>query len=168
VAIAGVPYLLTDTAGLREGADAVERIGVARAQQAIDAADILLWLGDPADCPAAPAAIRLHAKADVAADGALGTELAVSAVTGQGMDALRDVLAARAAALLPREGDLALNVRQREALTECAVALRDTPVDLTLFAESLRAGCRALDRVTGRAGVEDMLDALFSRLCIGK
>jgi tRNA modification GTPase len=168
VAIAGVPYLLTDTAGLRESADAVERIGVVRAQEAIDAADILLWLGDPANCPVAPAAIRLHAKADLAADGVRGTELAVSAVTGQGMDALRDLLAARAAALLPREGELALNVRQREALAECAAALRDTPADLTLFAESLRAGCRALDRVTGRAGVEDMLDALFGRFCIGK
>jgi tRNA modification GTPase len=48
------------------------------------------------------------------------------------------------------------------------VALRDMPADLTLFAESLRAGRRALDRVTGRAGVEDMLDALFGRFCIGK
>jgi tRNA modification GTPase len=168
VAIAGVAYLLTDTAGLRDGADAVERIGVERARGAIEAADILLWLGAPADCPPHSGAIRLHPRADVLTLVAPDADLAVSARTGQGMDALLSLIDERAKALLPREDEIAVNARQRDALVDCAIALRDSSADPILFAESLRAACRALDRVTGRAGVEDMLDALFGRFCIGK
>lgn len=168
VAIAGVAYLLTDTAGLRDGTDPVERIGVERARGAIEAADILLWLGAPADCPPHPGAIRLHPRADILPLMTPQADLAVSARTGQGMDALLSLIDERARALLPREDDIAVNARQRDALADCAIALRDSPTDPILFAESLRAACRALDRVTGRAGVEDMLDALFGRFCIGK
>ena len=168
VAIAGVAYLLTDTAGLRDGSDPVERIGVERAREAIAAADILLWLGAPADCPPHPGAIRLHARADVLICVAPDADLAVSAKTGEGMGALLSLVDQRAKALLPREDDIAVNTRQRDALADCVKALRDSPADPILFAESLRAACAALDRVTGQAGVEDMLDTLFGRFCIGK
>ena len=52
----GVPILLTDTAGLRETDEPVERIGVERARSLVEAADVLLWLGDPADAPLASTA----------------------------------------------------------------------------------------------------------------
>jgi tRNA modification GTPase len=166
VAIGGIAFLLTDTAGLRDTADAVEAIGVARAQAALDAADIVLWLGPPEDSP--PGAVRLHAKADLGP--ATGdTALSTSTVTGEGFDQLIALLQDRAKVLLPTEGEAALNARHRAAIAEAAGALgeADSP-DLIIAAEALRTARAALDRVTGKAGVEDMLDALFGRFCIGK
>ncbi len=167
VALEGVPLLLIDTAGLREDStDAVEALGIARSGEAMAAADILLWLG-PAE--AAPAdALLIAAKADL--DGAARPGLALSVVTGEGMAALREALIARAKALLPRPGALALNARHRAIIAEVDAALRDalaTP-DLLLRAEALRIARQRLDALTGRSGVESMLDALFGTFCIGK
>jgi tRNA modification GTPase len=166
VALGGVPFLLTDTAGLRETADPVETIGVARASAALAGADIVLWLGPVADAPAG--AIRIHAKADLAP--ATGeADLATSVVTGGGLDVLVDLLLARARELLPVPGEIALNARHRAAIAAAAGALGDAGAeDLLIAAEALRSARTALDRVTGKAGVEEMLDALFGRFCIGK
>jgi tRNA modification GTPase len=75
--------------------------------------------------------------------------------------------------LLPREGEAALRQRQRAALAEAKQWLEietgsREAHDLILLAERLRLAGAALDRITGRAGVEEMLDALFGRFCIGK
>ncbi|MEA3053830.1 MAG: tRNA modification GTPase [Sphingomonadales bacterium] len=167
VAIGGLPFLLVDTAGLREAVGEIEAIGIERAQASAAAADLLLWLGPPADAPAGSIAIR--PKADLG--GSSGdSELAVSALTGQGMDALVRTLLARAAALLPAAGEVALNARHRAALGDASGDLGEarSAADLLLIAEALRRARAALDAVTGDAGVEDMLDALFGRFCIGK
>ena len=85
------------------------------------------------------------------------------------MDRLVDLLIGRADALLPVPGEVALNARQRGLLLQCHDALSGYPSgDMLLLAESLRLARLALDRITGRAGTEDMLDALFGRFCIGK
>jgi len=166
VAIGGLPFLLTDTAGLRDTTDPVEAIGVARAQAAVAGADILLWLGPPDEAP--DGAVRIHAKADLGG-AAGGAELATSVVTGGGLGALTALLQTRARTLLPTEGEVALNARHRAAIAAGAEALGEAgSPDLIIAAEALRAARSALDRVTGRAGVEDMLDALFGRFCIGK
>jgi tRNA modification GTPase len=166
VAFGGVPFVLVDTAGLRDGADTIETIGVDRARAQIEAADIVLWLGAPADAPAG--AIRVGAKADLGAVDSQA-DLAVSAVTGDGLQALVDALRARAAALLPGEGEVAINARHRAALVEVLARLEEAVApDPLIAAESLRQARAALDRITGRAGVEDMLGALFGRFCIGK
>jgi tRNA modification GTPase len=167
VAIRGVPFVLIDTAGLRDSDDEIETIGVARAEAALALADIVLWLGAPDVAPRR--AIRIHSKSDLSAPPP-DVDVAVSAVTGAGLDRLTDLLARRAAALLPAEGEVALNARHRAALGEAAGWLREgeSAVDPLIAAESLRQARGALDRITGRAGVEDMLDALFGRFCIGK
>jgi tRNA modification GTPase len=166
VAIGGIPFLLTDTAGLRDTADAVETIGIARARAALTGADIVLWLGPPEEAPAS--AVLVHAKADLG-PAATQAQLATSTLSGEGLDALAGVLLARAGALLPVAGEVALNARHRAAIAEAAKALDEaTSPDLVIAAEALRAARAALDRVTGKAGVEDMLDALFGRFCIGK
>lgn len=167
VAFEGVPFVLTDTAGLREAQDSIEQIGVGLAQQAVAAADIVLWLGAPEEAP--PTAVKVSSKSDVVpADEA--ADLSVSAATGEGLDQLRALLLERAASLLPAEGEAAFNHRQRRALGDCTAALRDAASsdDLLVVAEFLRLGRAALDRVTGRAHVEDMLDGLFGKFCIGK
>jgi tRNA modification GTPase len=167
--IGGTPFLLVDTAGLRESEDEIERIGVDRARGSIDAADLVLWLGPAEDCPTRAKSVLVQSKIDLhprdpAADAA------VSAETGEGMDGLIALLVARAKALLPKEGEVAINARQREAIRAAWLSLEEAREtgDLLLQAEALRRARSELDRVTGRAGVDDMLDALFGRFCVGK
>jgi tRNA modification GTPase len=169
VAIGGVPLVLIDSAGLREGADQVERIGVTRAQLAIEAADLILWLGAPEERPQRAGVLVLHAQAD-RRPRPEGTDLAVSALTGSGIDELIQCLIEEAAALLPLENEVAVNARQRSELMHAAAHLRAAGEgnDLIIVAEELRGARLAFDRITGKSGVEDMLDALFGRFCIGK
>ena len=166
VAIGGVPFLLTDTAGLRDTIDMVETIGVERARASLAAADIVLWLGPVEETP--DGGVPIHAKADLG-PAAGASVLSTSAVTGEGLEALKALLLAKARELLPVPGEVALNARHRAAIAEAATALVEARApDLLIAAEALRTARGALDRVTGKAGVEDMLDALFGRFCIGK
>jgi tRNA modification GTPase len=169
-AIGGVPFLLVDTAGLRESADAVEAIGVGRARESLERADLVLWLGAPGECPERERAIVVQSKADLGGAVDPGADVHISTVTGAGMDRLVFMLRQRAAALLPGEGEVAVNARHRAALGAALAALREAGMsnDMILAAESLRQARVELDRVTGRGGVENMLDALFERFCIGK
>lgn len=173
LALDGIAMRFADTAGLRDTAgDSIEAIGIDRAAQAVGAADILLWLGAAAECPVHPQAIRISAQCDrQAVDPA--ADLALSAHTGEGMAALHAAIVVKAERLLPVEGEVALHMRQRAALAEAAQWLDlpgDSPEarDVVLLGERLRLARAALDRITGRAGVEDMLDTLFGRFCIGK
>lgn len=169
VSIAGVPFVFTDTAGLRgEGSDEIEGIGISLARRAMDEADVVLWLGRPGDCPDNARVIRLSPKCDLG--GGEDEGIRVSALSGFGMEELRFLLIERARTLLPRDGEYALNKRQRDALRKvydevCGAAGSG---DYLILAEHLRAARLALDGVTGRAGTEDMLDALFGSFCIGK
>jgi tRNA modification GTPase len=169
VAIGGVPLVLIDSAGLRDSADQVERIGVTRAQSAIEAADLILWLGPPEERPRRAGVLVLHAQADRRPSQS-GTDLSISAVTGEGMDALVARLVSDASALLPPETEVSANARQRNELSDVSAHLHAAAEqdDLLIAAEELRRARLGLDRITGRSGVEDMLDALFGRFCIGK
>jgi tRNA modification GTPase len=170
-AIGGTPFVLVDTAGLRESVDEVEAIGVSLAQQRLAAADLILWLGPPAECPDRSRALVVQSKADLLTGHQNeGADIAVSAETGQGMQALIDLLVQRARALLPGETDVALHARHRQAIGECLAQLRAASMaeDFLIAGEALRLARMSLDRLTGRAGVEDMLDHLFGQFCIGK
>ncbi|TVV73900.1 tRNA uridine-5-carboxymethylaminomethyl(34) synthesis GTPase MnmE [Sphingomonas solaris] len=170
VAIGGIPFLFSDTAGLRDSHDPIERAGVSRAETTLADADIILWLADPAACPHRARAIVVHPRCDIAPAPAAPVDVVVSAVAGEGMAALLDLIVVRAGRLLPRVGDVAVNRRQRDALQQCSSAVCDAlrQSDLLLMAEHLREARQALDAVVGRSGVEEMLDALFGRFCIGK
>lgn len=171
VAFAGVPFLITDTAGLREAAaDAVEAIGMRRAAAALESADILLWLGQPDAAPAGDHVMRIGAQSDRVSHAPDTYDLILSAATGDGLDSLIASLVDMARALLPREGEGALNRRQRSCLILMQEALSgaDATSDLILIAEGLRVARAALDALTGRVGTEDMFDTLFGAFCIGK
>jgi tRNA modification GTPase len=170
LSLGGVPILLTDTAGLREAADAVEAIGVSRAEALVEAADVLVWLGKADSAPDHPRLIYVHAKADLDRGEAPPDSVPVSSVTGQGLKALLDRIRELAVALLPAEDSIALNRRQASHIGEAASALSGAAAsrDVVLAAEELRRARGAFDRLTGRAGVEDVLDALFGRFCLGK
>jgi tRNA modification GTPase len=170
IVLGGVPVTLVDTAGLREAADAIEAEGVRRARVRAAAADLLVTVTlaghahDPGD------GLLVANKIDLGGPvppGAIG----VSALTGQGLDALREALAARARALTQKEGPPPLTrARHRAALAEAVERLRAAGAAPwpELRAEDLRLALRALGRITGHVGVEDILDTLFSQFCIGK
>lgn len=170
LALAGLPVLLTDTAGLRDTQDYVEAIGVARASALAEAADILLWLGD-GPAPEHPGVVLLHPRADlpereVVPEG----RLAISAVTGRGISDLLELLARHASSILPGEGMVALNRRQAAHLADAATVLASAgqSTDLAVLADGLRAARSEFDRLIGSSGVEEVLDALFGRFCLGK
>ena len=167
LALAGIPIVLTDTAGLRAAENAVEALGVARSKALIERADILLWLGDPGQTPTHERMLRVHSKADLGGSVAEGS-IAISSLTGAGLAELLDRIAEVARTLLPDECLLALNRRQAQHVAEAAEALAGDRSDIVLIAEGLRQARTAFDRLTGRAGVEDVLDALFGRFCLGK
>jgi tRNA modification GTPase len=169
LAIEGVPITLVDTAGLRESTDVVESIGVGRAEGQIRQADILLWLGERDAAPKDRRLVHVHAQADRPERGKVPQgSLAVSAVTGEGLSDLAKAIVGRARQILPAEGELALNRRQSTEMEDAARALFGAGPDLVMLAESLRLARSSFDRLSGRAGVEDMLDALFGRFCLGK
>ncbi len=168
VAIRGLPFVLVDTAGLRdEGAGEIEAIGIARAHEQIARADIVVWLGPPAEAP--EGALRVSPKADLGI-GPNEAEVLVSSVTGSGLTELVELLVERAKCLLPPVDQLAFTRRQKRAAQEAAASLARAvgSGDFLVVAENLRAARAAMDRLTGRDSTEDMLDALFGRFCIGK
>lgn len=166
----GIAWLLIDTAGLAElpGGE-IEAIGIARAQAAQAEADILLWLGDETP-PAHDHLLWLNPRADLPERETGAGRLSLSSRTGAGLDALWEAMAGLAGELLPPPDLMALNARQRALCQAAAASLRAIAHegDLLLIAELLRSAMRAFDAITGRAGVEAMLDALFGRFCIGK
>jgi tRNA modification GTPase len=171
LAIDGVPYVLIDTAGDRETLDPIEAQGVERARRAAAAADIVVDFSPAADRRAgAGHVIPVLSKCDVAPPSDRDV-LRVSALTGEGLDMLLARIS-HAGALLarPTEAGGLANRRQYEAVEAAALALEAAVElqDMVLVAESLRAALAAIGRLTGRVGVEDMLDALFGRFCIGK
>lgn len=171
VAIAGVPFTFVDTAGLRDGVepDAIEAIGIARAEAELARADTVLWLGPEGEGPEGAWEIAAQSDRD-GFPGKPGSRFTLSARTGEGVAALKTALVETARDTLPRPGEAALNARQHARLAEAAEALQAAGrlSDPLLVAEELRRARLAFDRLIGRATTEDMLDTLFGRFCIGK
>ena len=177
VSLGGIALRLADTAGLRDATgDVIEAMGIERARAMIDAADILLWLGPADAAPAHPSRLIIAAQSDRLKDDAVWernakfADVRISALTGEGMGALIEAILVLAREVFPTGGALALNERQRAAIGDAvdALATDDQAEDLLIIAERLRLARTALDRLTGRASTEHMLDALFGRFCIGK
>ncbi len=174
--IAGVPVLLADTAGLRETADAIEAEGVRRARAQGEAAELVLAVFAADALPDAETlalvdagALAVANKADLVAPSMPG--LAVSARTGQGLEALRAALAEAVHSRAGLSDSVGLTrPRHRAALAATVAELEglDTAALPELRAEALRAALRALGRLTGTVGVEAVLDLVFSEFCIGK
>ncbi len=170
VVLGGVPVTLVDTAGLRDAGDAIEAEGIRRARARAAEADLVVTVTAPGQDHTRADGFLVVNKIDLGGDVPDGA-IAVSALTGEGLDTLRDALAAHAQALTQREGPPPLTrARHRAALAEAVERLRGAGVAAwpELRAEDLRLALRALGRITGHVGVEDILDTLFSQFCIGK
>jgi tRNA modification GTPase len=171
--LAGLPVTLLDTAGLRESDDIVESIGIERALQRAEAADVRIFLKQPSDIlPLVPSGddIVVHPKADLHPD----VENAVSGDTGAGLNELigrvTHLLQDRSSAV-----GIATHERHRSAMLGALAGLDVVAEILSrgadeydIAAEELRSTIRALEAVVGRIGVENLLDEIFLSFCIGK
>jgi tRNA modification GTPase len=194
--LAGVPVTLADTAGLREGGGTIEREGMRRARARGAEADLRLVVFAADALPDAESlallgegALAVLNKADLAgvagaagmpggkasapadAPATLANALAVSALTGAGLEALRAQLAAAAASLAGLAAEAGLTRPRHRAAVAEAIGWLDTLAEAPLpelRAEALRGALAGLGRLTGRVGVEQVLDLVFSEFCIGK
>jgi tRNA modification GTPase len=183
------PLRLVDTAGLREAADEVERLGIEVSSRYLGQAALVLACGDdPRTIAAAAAAIRARTdaplitvgtKADLVTNGYEKTvDVAVSAQTGSG---LRTLLALMQERLTHEHGAPAAEAsgltraRHRAAVAEAAAELRAfseawraDALPASVAAIHVRAAADALGELIGTVQVDDVLDAVFRRFCVGK
>jgi tRNA modification GTPase len=174
---------LTDTAGLRESHDVVERIGVDRAREAAARAELVIYLVDASrglddtdrrELAAHPEAFLVYTKADLKSvpEGALG----ISIPARLGLDEFLSALDRRVKeSFAPPEGSATIvNERQRMAIAACAEALEgaissmtDGREDEVVIVDLYRAA-NALGVLTGAISSEQVLAEIFSKFCIGK
>lgn len=170
----GLPVTILDTAGLRDSADTVEKIGVSRAIERARTADIRVFLMDDLDedlpVEKQPGDITVLSKADLRQTG----EFAISGKTGAGVDALVEriceTLEHRAAAVgtATKERHRLAMIRAVESLDRAKALVMRGPADYDIGAEELRNAIRALDSLVGRVDVEQILDEIFASFCLGK
>lgn len=176
----GMLVVLADTAGLRESEDPVEREGIVRTRRRIGEANLVLWLTEPGFQTAVPDEFRRHdlgflsvrTKADRDPFGVFDNGMKISALTGQGMAELLTVIKERArAAMGTAEPALISRERHRHALLaarESLQRLADGPEGIEMAAEHLRMAGRSLESIIGRIDVEQVLDEIFAKFCMGK
>ncbi len=193
--LGGVAYRFIDTAGLRQTAETVEKMGIERSLEQIGKASIVLVLLD-ASAPVAELAgvvadvrarlredcraIWVRSKSDIGGPdfaSELGLEglISISAKTGEGLTELRDAICAGARQdLLAADGLLVTNQRHQQALLRAAEDLRRfldglcTSLPTDLLAEDLRSATAALGTIFGEVTPDDVLGEVFGRFCIGK
>ncbi len=184
-AIHGVPVKFVDTAGIRAGQDLVESLGIERSYQAMADADVTLVVVDlsspvePADLALIERAqgqgrlILVGNKADLPRAAALELDfLPVSALTGLGMESLRNAIAPVAS--LEQDSGFITSIRHAQLLRESMEALEQArkatefgiPHEMLLL--DLYAALRPLDSITGATTADDILNRIFSTFCIGK
>jgi tRNA modification GTPase len=179
--LGGLPVIVSDTAGIREAASDVEQEGIRRSLAAARDANLVVWLTEAAgaesdsNLPAGfsrETSLEIRSKADLARE-STGDGISVSAVTGAGLDRLIAEITRRAEQAVGDRAEPALTqVRHRLALEETradiGAFLIGNPAAVELRAEDVRRAAYAIGRITGRVDVEDVLDQVFSRFCIGK
>jgi len=179
VQIAGVPLVLVDTAGLRRAADEAERLGIERTRRELERADLVLAVFEagtaPApldDLPAAAARVDVYNKVDLAPGFvAPAGAVAVSAKSGEGIDALRTAILDAAGWKSSGESVFLARERHLRALERARGHLATAKPDRgswELFAEELRLAHVALGEITGGFSADDLLGEIFGRFCIGK
>ena len=181
----GFPVSISDTAGIRRAVGEVEREGIRRASVALNSADMTILVLDAARFPDVVwemLALLRHPGFIVfnKVDKVVGRQPAsiagfpvrhVSCQTGEGIPDLIECLNTEIAKVMRRtEAPVLTRRRHREALVRCKNSIEQALEvrDVELVAEELRAASYALGRISGRVGVEDILDLIFAEFCIGK
>jgi tRNA modification GTPase len=174
--LGGLPLVFLDTAGLRETTDEIEAVGVSRAVERARGAAMRLFLySQDAPPPTAeeglwrPGDLRIWTKGDIYPRSG---GLVISALRGDGLEEMLKQIAANLSRQVSGDG-LVGHLRQRLALEEAARCLARAENALKgagaeMVAEDLRAAFRALERLVGRVGVEDVLGEVLGAFCLGK
>jgi tRNA modification GTPase len=189
IAIDGIPIELVDTAGLRDTHEEIEQLGIARSREALADASLVVIVLDAtqalndeerallATVESRPAVVVMN-KCDLEQSGGItgvpGTALQTSAVTGEGVDALRTRIVALATGGAAAEPGLLTSVRHQQAISTARAALKDAgdananniPHEMILI--DLYRALWALDSLTGQTTPDDVLNLIFSTFCIGK
>lgn len=171
--LGGLPVTLLDTAGLRQTEDVVESIGIDRARERADQADLRIFLIESGQMPEMSPRqedLVVLAKADLSGN----PQNAVSGKTGAGIEDLVLTVTDRLKSKAANAG-LATRLRHKLAM-ERGLASLDIALDLVsreadvtdIAAEELRIAIRALDSLVGRVDVENILDEIFASFCLGK
>lgn len=174
--IDGVKYNLIDTAGIRERAGAVESIGIDRAKNAILSADIILSVSEGEDVAlpenVSGKIIRVFNKTDIKKpDGKY--DIAVSALTGAGVDELKKLIADVAVGGAALEKAYIVEERHYSALQRAAKSLESAAAGtdsttLDMVAVDLRDAWDALGEITGETATEEIISTVFEKFCVGK
>jgi tRNA modification GTPase len=182
IEVFGWPVRLSDTAGLRKTDDAVEAEGVERSEELIKKADVVLSLaesdGDFEEGIECENVLRVRTKSDLVTGNSRedGEIIYVSSVTGEGLEELKKRLAEILTKISDKKEDVSgadVTTRQVECLSDAleyskkATAALESCEYVIAANESANAA-RAIGRILGKVYSEDLLDALFSRFCIGK
>ena len=191
VRLGGVLLRLTDTAGIRDSADAIEAMGVARALAAARQAELALFVCDGSEvlnaedmqamraARAAPCAFGLINKSDLpqlVTDAMLpfAQVFTVSARDGAGLDALAAAVAERFGSQAEADGSILTNARQAGAVeraakaVDAAIAAMDSGMTPDAVLLDVEAAMEALGELTGRSVREDITNRIFERFCVGK
>ena len=187
IVLEGVPITLMDTAGIRSTDDAVEQLGIARSEEALRSADVVVLVADGhagwtaedqallERIPDGVPRLLVANKSDLPAGGPpMAADVRLSALEGEGEEELVQALLKRCGAGEAAGVLLALNQRQRDLASVAAAALvrsrevaaQQLPWDFWTI--DLREAIRALGEITGEELTEAVLDRVFSRFCIGK
>lgn len=189
IQIEGVPLHIIDTAGLRETDDEVEQHGIVRTWKAVENATLALLLLDTQrgidaqdieiieKLPKTIPLVKVFNKIDVVGmtprqiecDG--GTDIYISAKTGEGINGLRQYLLKVAGWHTMSEGIFAARERHLlalEAVRACLERAENNLMQPELLADELRQAQESLNSITGEFTNDDLLGEIFSRFCIGK
>lgn len=179
--IGGFLVWVADTAGLRETNDTIEQIGIARARQAAEGADLRIWLHS-ADEDFSPGEdfrdgdLVVANKTDIFNQKTVSRETTyISANTGAGIDLLLQQIASRLSEHATRlQAPSLTRARHRQAISialsqvETALDRLNSGFGIELVAEEVRLAARAVAGLTGHIETESILGAVFASFCIGK
>lgn len=176
--IHGLPVTLIDTAGLAETRDPIEAAGIAKVQSLATDVDLLVHLMPPdterpAEPPDADEVLTVFSKADLKPVSKPNC-LSVSTVTGEGVEALKEAMVGRLCEPLKGQDAYLINQRQGEALNQALAALDDALEGVNrgmgeeIISAELSRVRTHLAELIGETHVEQILDRMFSKFCLGK
>ena len=184
--INGIKAKIIDTAGIHSTTDMVEKLGVDKAKALINSADIILFVTDSSstlteednqifELIKSKEYIKIANKSDISNNSVREPKtIYISAKTGEGIESLKkEIYSKFASPSLTEGGVIITNARHKQALDEALKNINNAIADidnqtLDLISIDLKLAYSALGEITGNTTGEDIIDAIFSKFCLGK